>query len=99
MRVKSLPVRLILKECRKMAKKKDKGLSRRDVLKITGAGAVAAGVGGPYFLFPERAAAQQKTLNIIQRSHFIPGYDKWCDNTFTVQWGQKNNTKVIVDHI
>jgi multiple sugar transport system substrate-binding protein len=82
-----------------MAKKKGNGLSRRDFLKITGAGAVAAGVGGPYFLFPERSAAQQKTLKILQWSHFVPGYDKWFDNEFTKQWGQKHNTNVIVDHI
>lgn len=84
---------------KEMAKKKDIGLSRRDFLKITGAGAVAAGAAGPYFLFPERAAAQQKTLKILQWSHFVPAYDKWFDNTFCVQWGQKHNTKVIVDHI
>ncbi len=82
-----------------MAKKKKDGLTRRDFLKVTGAGVVAAGVGGPYFLFPERSAAQQKTLRILQWSHFIPGYDKWFDNTYTKQWGQKNNTNVVVDHI
>jgi multiple sugar transport system substrate-binding protein len=82
-----------------MAKKRSDGISRRDFLKITSAGAVAAGVGGPYFLFPERSAAQQKTLKILQWSHFVPDYDKWFDQTYTKQWGQKNNTNVVVDHI
>jgi len=81
-----------------MAGKKSSGLSRRDFVKLTGAGALAAGA-GPYFLFPERAQAQQKTLKIAQWSHFVPDYDKWFDNTYTKQWGQKNNTNVIVDHI
>lgn len=80
-------------------KKKGKGLSRREFIKITGASGIAAGALGPAFLFPERAAAQQKTLKIGQWSHFVPDYDKWFDNTFTKQWGQKNNTNVIVDHI
>ena len=77
--------------------KKD-GVSRRDFLKVTGAGALAAAA-GPYFLFPERALAQQKTLRILQWSHFVPAYDKWLDNQFTKQWGQKHNVNVIVDHI
>ncbi len=81
-----------------MARKRSGGLTRRDFLKKTGAGAAVAGA-GPYFLFPERAQAQQKTLKIIQWSHFVPGYDKWFDNIFTKQWGQKYNTNVIVDHI
>jgi len=55
-----------------MAKKKQEGLSRRDFIKWTGSGALAAGVGsGPFFLFPERAAAEQKTLKILQWSHFV----------------------------
>ena len=41
-------------------KKKGKGVSRRDFIKITGATGIAAGM-GTTFLFPERAAAQQRT--------------------------------------
>ena len=44
--------------------KKGKGVSRRDFFKIAGAGSIAAGSLGPAFLFPERAAAQQKTISI-----------------------------------
>jgi len=79
-------------------KKKGSGVSRRDFIKFAGAGTVAVGL-GPAFLFPERAAAQQKTLKIIQWSHFVPAYDEWFDKTFCKQWGEKHNTAVTVDHI
>jgi multiple sugar transport system substrate-binding protein len=79
--------------------KKGKGVSRRDFIKIAGAGGIAAGALGPAFLFPERAAAQQKTLKILQWSHFVPAYDTWFDGTFAKQWGEKHNTNVVVDHI
>src|SRR6266481_9461864 len=82
-----------------MARKKNsQGVSRRDFIKLTSAGVVAGGL-GPAFLFPERAAAQQKTLKILQWSHFVPAWDTWFNNTYTKQWGQKNNTNVIVDNI
>ena len=82
-----------------MAKKKNgQGVSRRDFMKYTSAGAVATGLGST-FLFPEKAAAQQKTLKICQWSHFVPAWDKWFNETYTKQWGQKNNTNVIVDNI
>jgi len=80
-------------------KKGKKGVSRRDFLKYAGAGAVGAGALGPAFLFPERAAAQQKTLKILQWSHFVPAWDKWFNETYTKEWGQKNNTNVTVDNI
>src|SRR5437588_406760 len=78
-------------------RKKGNGVSRRDFVKIVGAGAIAAG--GPAFLFPERAAAQQKTLKILQWSHFVPAWDEWFNKKYTVEWGQKNNTQVTVDNI
>ncbi len=80
-------------------KKKGKGVSRRDFLKITGTSGIAAGALGPAFLFPERAAAQQKTLKILQWSHFVPAFDEWFNKKFAVEWGQKHNTNVIVDNI
>ena len=82
-----------------MSDKKGKGVSRRDFIKIAGAGGIAAGALGPAFLFPERAAAQQKTLKILQWAHFVPAYDKWFNETFAKQWGEKHNTDVIVDNI
>jgi len=73
-------------------------MTRREFAKLTGAGALATGVGAN-FLFPERAAAQQKTLKIIQWSHFVPAWDTWFNGTYVKEWGQKNDTNVIVDNI
>ena len=81
-----------------MSKKRNRGMTRREFGKLAGASALATGVGAN-FLFPERAAAQQKTLKIIQWSHFVPAWDTWFNNTYTKEWGQKNNTNVIVDNI
>jgi multiple sugar transport system substrate-binding protein len=78
-----------------MAKDGTRGLTRRELLKAAGVGAIAAAVGGGV----RRAGAQQKTLKIVQWSHFVPGYDKWFDGVFCKQWGEKNGTQVIVDHI
>ncbi len=78
-----------------MSKKK---LSRRSFIKTTGAAALSAGLAGTA-LAPRTARAQQKTLKIMQWSHFVPGYDKWFDGVFCKQWGEKNGTTVTVDHI
>ncbi|HSN16204.1 MAG TPA: twin-arginine translocation signal domain-containing protein, partial [Anaeromyxobacteraceae bacterium] len=71
-----------------MARHKPKGLTRREFIKVAGAGALAAGVAGS---LPSRARAQapapEKTLRIIQWSHFVPAYDKWFDGKFTKEWG------------
>ncbi len=81
-----------------MSKKSGRKISRRKFVKLSG-GAVAAAGFTSAFLFPQRALAQQKTLKIVQWSHFVPGYDKWFDNTFTKEWGAKNDTNVVIDHI
>ena len=70
-----------------MARGRHRGLTRRQFGKIAGAGALAAGA--PIFLFPARVAAAQKTLKIIQWSHFVPGYDKWFDGVFTKAVGRE----------
>jgi multiple sugar transport system substrate-binding protein len=77
---------------------RSRGLTRREFVKAAGVGALAA-AGAASGLVPRAARAQQKTLKIVQWSHFVPGYDKWFDGTFCKQWGEKNNTQVIVDHI
>jgi multiple sugar transport system substrate-binding protein len=83
-----------------MSKRKEsRGITRRQFSKLAGGGALAAGALGPAFLFPERALAQQKTLKIIQWSHFVPAWDTWFNGTYIKEWGQKNNTNVVVDNI
>ncbi|MFN3076093.1 MAG: ABC transporter substrate-binding protein [Alphaproteobacteria bacterium] len=45
------------------------------------------------------ARAKSKTLRILQWNHFVPGFDKWFNNTYVKEWGEKNDTEVIVDNI
>ncbi|HET9281446.1 MAG TPA: carbohydrate ABC transporter substrate-binding protein [Candidatus Angelobacter sp.] len=70
-------------------------ISRRNFLRWT-AGAAAF---GPFFLFPDRAAASQKTLKIAKWAHFLPEFDQWFVNVMAAEWGKNNDTKVIVDVI
>jgi multiple sugar transport system substrate-binding protein len=81
-----------------MGQSHGKSVSRRDFIKAAGAAALAAGVGSN-ILVPGRASAQQRTLKILQWNHFVPGYDKWFNNEYIKEWGEKNDTKVIVDNI
>jgi multiple sugar transport system substrate-binding protein len=69
-------------------------LPRRDFLKL----AASATAAGPLCLFPDRALASQKTLRIAKWAHFLPEYDRWFDSVAS-DWGLKNRTRVIVDHI
>ncbi len=77
-------------------KQKQQGLSRRSFLKATG---VAAGGIGANIIIPSRSRAAKKTLRILQWNHFVPRYDKWFNGTYVKEWGQKNDTEVIVDNI
>src|SRR5437773_10604971 len=81
-----------------MSKKPAGKISRRKFVKLSGGAVAAAGLTSA-FLFPQRALAQQKTLKIVQWSHFVPAYDKWFDNTYIKEWGENNDTDVKVDHI
>ena len=81
-----------------MAEDNGQLISRRDFVKATGAGALAAGLGAN-IIVPGRAAAQRKKLRILQWVHFVPVYDKWFNEKFAKEWGDKNNTEVTVDNI
>lgn len=71
-------------------------MSRRDFLRRTGALTVGLTTA---LCVPGRTSAQQKTLKILQWNHFVPGYDKWFNDTYVKAWGDKNTTNVIVDNI
>ncbi|GIX47474.1 MAG: hypothetical protein KatS3mg131_1685 [Candidatus Tectimicrobiota bacterium] len=75
-----------------------KVLSRREFLKTASTVALATGVGAS-IIVPGRANAQRKKLRILQWNHFVPGFDEWFNNTYVKEWGEKNDTEVIVDNI
>jgi multiple sugar transport system substrate-binding protein len=72
---------------------KRKGLDRREFVTTAGAAAIAAAL-GPTILIRRR----QKTLKIIQWSHFVPSYDVWFDR-YAKDWGTAKGVEVTVDHI
>src|SRR3954454_20846244 len=80
-------------------------ISRRDLLRKAGAGAVALGVAGSAAPFSFAGPLRYKgrwlkgDLSIIQWVHFVPAYDDWFDNTWVKQWGQANDVQVKVEHI
>jgi multiple sugar transport system substrate-binding protein len=81
----------------KVADGKWRLVTRREFLRLAGAGLVAASVGP--FVFTEKTAAQPVTLRILQWRHFVPPYDEWFDKVFAPRWGEKNNVRVVVEHV
>jgi multiple sugar transport system substrate-binding protein len=80
----------------KIRQARHRSLTRRKVIKTAVASGLALGV-GPYFRI--RPAKAANTLKILQWSHFVPAYDKWFNEEYTKQWGQANDTEVVVDNI
>ena len=78
----------------KMPSVKRRQVSRRDFIRLA-AGAAAV---GPFFLFPDRSLASQKTLKIAKWAHFVPEYDLWFESV-AKDWGQRHETKITIDEI
>jgi multiple sugar transport system substrate-binding protein len=74
-------------------------VSRRDFLRLAATTAATTAAVGPFFLFPERARAQRKTLKIAKWAHFLPEYDAWFEIGLAMEWGRQHDVQVIVDHI
>ena len=63
---------------------------------LVAAGAAASATGPTIVVRSARAA--DKTLKILQWSHFVPAYDKWFD-PWAKAWGQSKGIEVTVDHV
>src|SRR6267142_568004 len=72
---------------------KRKGMDRREFVTKTGAAAAAVALGPTIWV-----TRQQKTLKILQWSHFVPSYDAWFDK-YAKDWGTAKGVEVTVDHI
>ena len=84
--------------------------SRREFLRLAALAGAGAALGGAACASGNgRSDAGQKpttspgggerTLRIIQWTHFVPAYDAWFDNEYTRRWGEEHDVKVVVDHI
>jgi multiple sugar transport system substrate-binding protein len=79
-------------------------LSRRELLKKAGAGAVAvsaAGTAAPFsFAGPMKYKGRwlSGNLSALTWVHFVPSYDAWLD-PWAKAWGEKNDVQVTIEHI
>lgn len=71
-------------------------VSRRHFIHAAGAVGVVAGFTPP-LIRPAHAA--KKTLKVMQWNHFVPAFDEWFNKTFIKEWGEKNDTEVIVTNV
>src|SRR3989440_8535500 len=72
---------------------KRKAINRREFVTTTTGAAAAAALGPTVWI-----KRPQKTLKILQWSHFVPSYDVWFDK-YAKDWGTAKGIDVTVDHI
>lgn len=78
-----------------------KRTTRRAFIQNAGALAVAAGMSLPLAGTAGAAtkSAARKSLKIMQWNHFVPAFDEWFNKVFVKEWGEKNDTDVIVTNV
>ncbi len=64
---------------------------------LQGAGLLALAGNMPGAIRPSRAAS--KVLRIMQWNHFVPAFDEWFNNSFVREWGERNDTEVVVTNV
>jgi multiple sugar transport system substrate-binding protein len=91
----------------------DEPRTRREFLRLAAGAAAtavaggAAGCSGSGSTKSPKAApgtsgkgpSSDRTLRIVQFSHFIPAYDRWFDNEYIVRWGEEHDVSVVVDRV
>ena len=80
-----------------MVDDKTKLTSRRRLLKTVGTASLLAGMAPG--IFPRKVNAQKKTLRIMRWKNFVPGFESWFNDTFVKEWGEQNNTQVLVENV
>lgn len=76
-----------------------KSITRRTLIS-SGAKLAASALLATPVLPPRYARGDTKrTLRILQWTHFVPEYDRWFNEDFVRQWGEKHHVKVIVDNV
>jgi multiple sugar transport system substrate-binding protein len=45
------------------------------------------------------AHAAKRSLKIMQWNHFVPAFDDWFNKKFVKEWGDKNDTEVVVTNV
>jgi multiple sugar transport system substrate-binding protein len=78
-----------------MTEGREKTSSRREFLKLTASTAAL----GPFFLFPQRTRASQKSLRIARWAHFLPEYNQWFDHVYAEEWSKQRDIRVQVETI
>lgn len=69
--------------------------SRRRILTTAASAVLAAAL--PVSL--ARAQNSRKVLRIMQWNHFVPAFDQWFNHKFIKEWGDRNDTEVIVTNV
>jgi len=75
----------------------DQSASRRRFIKQAGAMALTPALAPQ--LMGTAQAAPRKSLKIMQWNHFVPAFDEWFNKVFIKQWGEKNDTDVVVTNV
>lgn len=88
---------MVTEKNRKSKVKKVRKFSRRDFIKAAGSGLAVAGLGASTMI-PGKARARKRQLKIVQWVHPDPHFDDWFKNIYAKEWGEKNNTEVIVEN-
>ena len=71
--------------------------SRRELLKSAAAASLATSLAP--VVFSSKTRASQKTLRIMRWKNFVPGFETWFNEVFCKEWGEQNNTTVIVENV
>jgi multiple sugar transport system substrate-binding protein len=63
------------------------------------AGAVAGLATAAAPAIAQTAPRRSKRLRILQSNHFVPAFDDWFVNSFIKEWGERNDTEVLVTNV